>query len=210
MMHTLRRLLAAASVLALACGPQGSASKTAAPGGGAKSDAPAKSSGSRDPSIASLDDTEALQIYYQFVDDRGRVRFVSTLDDVPADWRSRVGFVEMSSPPPGSPADAQRLRDKRTANVRVPTRAGATASAAGNRVEVIIYAADWCGACRMAKQYMDQKGIAYDERNVDEPRWAEEMRAKAGPGGIPVIDVEGQIMRGFSSDRLDQMIAQAS
>ncbi len=211
MMHTLRRLLAAASVLALACGPQASASKTPTPGGGAKSDAPAKSSGSRDPSIASLDDTEAMQVYYQFVDERGRVRFVSTLDDVPADWRSRVGFVEMSSPPPGSPADAQRLRDKRTAHVTVPTRTGGgSASAAGNRVEVIIYAADWCGACRMAKQYMDQKGIAYDERNVDQPRWAEEMRAKAGPGGIPVIDVEGKIMRGFSADRLDQMIAEAS
>jgi glutaredoxin len=144
------------------------------------------------------------------VDERGRVRFVSTLSDVPPDWRSRVGFVEMSSPPPGSPADAQRLRDKRTARVSVPARAGATASARGNKVEVIIYSADWCGACRMAKQYMDSKGIAYDERNVDEQRWAEEMREKAGPGGIPVIEIDGQIMRGFSAQRLDQMLADAS
>ena len=45
---------------------------------------------------------------------------------------------------------------------------------------------------------------------VDEPRWAQEMRAKAGPGGIPVIDVGGQIMRGFSAERLDQLIAEAS
>ena len=152
-----------------------------------------------------------MQVYYQFVDERGRVRFVPTLDEVPVEWRARVGFVEMSSPPPTSPADAQRLREKRTAHVQIPARTTAsTGAAAGNRVEVILYAADWCGACRMAKQYMDGKGIPYDERNVDEARWAEEMRAKAGPGGIPVIEVEGRIMRGFSADRLDQMIAEAT
>lgn len=202
-MHTTRLLLMAASALALACGPQAPASS----GAGPSSD----SAKTRDPSIASLDQTEATQVYYQFVDERGRVRFVSTLDEVPEDWRDRVGFVEMSSPPPGSPADAQRLRDQRTAHVRVPTRAGSSASAArGGGAEVILYAADWCGACRMAKQYMDRKGIAYDERNVDEPQWAEEMRAKAGPGGIPVIDVDGKIMRGFSAERLDQLVAQAS
>ncbi len=153
-----------------------------------------------------------MQVYYQFVDERGRVRFVSTLAEVPEDWRARVGFVEMTSPPPGSPADAQRLREKRTAHVRVPSSAGASSGgvssggATGNRSDVILYAADWCGACRMAKQYMDRKGIAYDERNVDEPRWAEEMRAKAGPGGIPVIDVDGQLMRGFSAQRLEQLL----
>jgi glutaredoxin len=205
-LHTLCRLLAVASVLALACGPQGPAGKAGSGAGSSARSAP----DSRDPSIASLDDTEAMQIYYQFVDERGRVRFVSTLAEVPADWRQRVGFVEMSSPPPGSPAEAKRLRDQRTAHVTVPARSGAGAGALGSRVEITLYGADWCGACRMAKQYMDGKGIAYEERNVDEPRWAEEMRAKAGPGGIPVIEVEGQIMRGFSADRLDQLIAQAS
>jgi glutaredoxin len=201
-MHMTRLLLAAAGALVLACGPSGAGDGTAASG-------PSRSASgqSRDPGIVSLEETEPTQVYYQFVDERGRVRFVSTLAEVPEDWRARVGFVEMSSPPPDRPADAQRLRDRRTAHVRVPASAGAgSPAAAGNRSDVILYGADWCGACRMAKQYMDDKGIAYDERNVDEPQWAEEMRAKAGPGGIPVIDVGGQILRGFSAARLDQML----
>jgi glutaredoxin len=218
-MRTTLRLLAAASALAftLACGPQAPASKTARPGAGASSDAssasdPSEPSLSRDPSIASLDESEAMQVYYQFVDERGRVRFVPTLAEVPQEWRSRVGFVEMSSPPPGSPAEAHRLREKRTAHVTVPARATTAGGgrAMAGQVDVILYGADWCGACRMAKKYMDSKGVDYEERNVDEPRWAQEMRAKAGPGGIPVIDVGGQIMRGFSAERLDQLIAEQS
>ena len=204
-MHTTRCLLSVAA-LALACGPQAPASRSAEPGPGALAPGKSAPAQGRDPSLVSLDG-EAMQIYYQFVDARGRVRFVPTLDEVPVEWRERVGFVEMSSPPPGSPAEAQRQRDRRTASVAVPTRgAASTAPASGARADVILYGADWCGACRMAKSYMDEKGIAYEERNVDEPRWAEEMRSKAGPGGIPVIDVGGQIMRGFNSERLDQLL----
>src|SRR5690349_3735549 len=56
--HTLRCLLAAVSALVLGCGPQ-----PAGPGSGAKPGAPASSTAqSRDPSIASLDNNEALQV----------------------------------------------------------------------------------------------------------------------------------------------------
>jgi glutaredoxin len=208
-MHTKCTLvLAAASALALACGPEGRsvASSTSA-------DAPPSSTAPRDSNLVSLDDAEAMQIYYQFVDTGGRVRFVSTLAEVPPEWRERVGFVEMSSPPPARPADAQRLRDKRTAHLSGSAREARTretAPDAGGDGEVIIYSADWCGACTRAKRYMDDRGIAYDERNVDEERWSEEMNTKAGKGGIPVFDVGGQILRGFSPERLDQLIAQSS
>ena len=170
------------------------------------------SSGPPDPSMPSLDEDDAKRIYYQFTDEKGRVRFVPTLSDVPSDWRSRVGFVEMSSPPPTSPADAKRIRDQRMASIQIPaTRPSAAVSegAAGSS-GVIIYSADWCPACTSAKNYMNKQGIDYDERNVDEAEWKKEMQAKAGPGGIPVFDVNGQILRGFSPQRLDELIEQTS
>ena len=74
---------------------------------------------------------------------------------------------------------------------------------------MILYGADWCGACRRAKAWLDKRGIAYDERNVDEPRWKREMYAKAGRGGIPVIDVDGSVIRGFNPQRLAQLIEDA-
>jgi len=169
----------------------------------------------RDPSLVSLDEeAEATRVYYQFTDERGRVRFVPTLALVPEAWRDRVGFVEMASPPPMSPADARRIRDKQMAKLpsspaRYAGATGADAAPSGSS-EVIIYSADWCGACRKAKRYMTDKGIDFVERDVDDPEWKQEMIAKAGPGGIPVFDINGQILRGFSPTRLDELIDQAS
>jgi glutaredoxin len=157
--------------------------------------------------IVSVEEGEAKRVYYQYVDERGRVQFVPTLEAVPSAWRDRVGFVEMAGPPPGSPADARRIRDRRTASIRVPPPAGreAPGSAAGD-AQVIMYTADWCGVCTRAKRYMDQEGIRYDARDVDDPRWQEEMVEKAGPGGIPVFDVGGEILRGFSPQSLNNLV----
>jgi len=88
--------------------------------------------------------------------------------------------------------------------------AGVPDTARRGDAEIILYSADWCGACRSAKQYMDAQGIDYVERNVDEDRWKQEMFAKAGQGGIPVFDIDGQILRGFSPQRLNDLIGRAS
>jgi glutaredoxin len=140
------------------------------------------------------------------------VRFVPTLDAVPPEWRSRVGFVELSTPPTLTPGDAQRIRNAKAKRASAPIEDDPAAAdeRSSASAEIILYSADWCGACRAAKSYMDQKGIEYDERNVDEVRWRDEMQAKAGPGGIPVFDIGGQILRGFSPQLLDQAIQSAS
>ena len=76
----------------------------------------------------------------------------------------------------------QRIQRARTERIQVRHETGRS------QPTIIIYSADWCGACRAAKKYMDGEGIEYIERNVDEPRWQEEMYSKAGRGGIPPID----------------------
>jgi glutaredoxin len=165
------------------------------------------------PRLASVDASEVRRVYYQFVDTSGAVRFVPTLDAVPPEWRKRVGFVEMTAPPPQTPADAQRIRQaraNRAARVSATAPGASDENEQGSGAQVVLYSADWCGVCRRAKQYMDEHGIRYDERNIDEPRWRDEMTAKAGPGGIPVFDVGGQILRGFSPERLEQMLKSAS
>ena len=63
--------------------------------------------------VESLGPGDETRIYYQFIDDKRRVRFVERLADVPEQWREQAGFVEMSSPPPLSPADARATRDER-------------------------------------------------------------------------------------------------
>jgi len=78
---------------------------------------------------------------------------------------------------------------------------------------VIIYGASWCGPCHQAANYLKSRGIAYVMKDIEEtPGAAAEMRdklARAGNrgGSIPVIDVRGQILIGFSAASIDQALA---
>lgn len=69
---------------------------------------------------------------------------------------------------------------------------------------IIVYSANWCGFCHAAKQYFDKLGVAYEDRNVEEdPAYAEEAVRKSGQMGIPVIDMDGQIIIGFDRPKID-------
>jgi glutaredoxin len=74
----------------------------------------------------------------------------------------------------------------------------------------IIYGAKWCGACRQAKKYLAQKGIKVLEKDVDESATVQaELRSKLTKAGmpptssIPVIDIGGRILVGFSQGAVD-------
>ena len=173
---------------------------------GGSSAAPAESAPKPQASsdVESLEEGDVTRIYYQFVDDRRRVRFVTSLDLVPAEWRDRVGHVEMSVPPPMSPADMKRRIEAKAA------RSAQRVALQKRGPNIVIYSADWCPACVKAKRYMDGKGYSYEERNIDQPRYKEMLVKVSGGRSIPVIDIDGEIMKGFSPHRLEQMISEAS
>lgn len=76
-----------------------------------------------------------------------------------------------------------------------------------NTPQVTIYSAAWCGFCAAAKQYMDRIGVKYTEKDVDEDRAnAEEAMKKSGQTGIPVIDIDGEIIVGFDRPRIDKAL----
>jgi glutaredoxin len=150
----------------------------------------------------SLGPDSATRIYYQFVDDRGQVRFVDRLGDIPAAWQDRVGFVELESPPPLSPMDAQRTRANRAAGMQVTS-----ASRSGGSGTVVFYTAEWCPWCQKAKTHMDREGISYESRDIDNPAILAELIEKTGQQGVPVFDVGGRILTGFDPNRLEQLVA---
>jgi len=78
-----------------------------------------------------------------------------------------------------------------------------------------IYGASWCKPCHDTERYLKQRGVTVVDKDIDEnPVAAAEMRQKlerAGRSGssIPVIDLMGQILVGFSPLALDQAIEAA-
>ncbi|MAG31168.1 MAG: hypothetical protein CL908_09810 [Deltaproteobacteria bacterium] len=174
----------------------------------------ARVAGPRDPDMDSIGPEASQRVYYQFVDDRGRVQFVERLSDVPEAWRERVGYVEMSHPPPLTPIEARRswkVSATRSAEILL---AGRSTTPPRRRMDdfqgsdegVILYFANWCGYCKQARAHLDREGIDYEIRDVDNGAISRELREKTGRGGVPVLDFGGEILRGYSAKNYDRAI----
>ena len=62
----------------------------------------------------------------------------------------------------------------------------------------------------MVKEFLSQKGVSYEERDVSvNQSYAEEMVKATGQMGVPVIVIDGQNVIGFDRKRLEQMLAQS-
>ncbi len=60
----------------------------------------------------------------------------------------------------------------------------------------------------MAKQFFAEKGVLYVEHNVaTDLAKRKEMVEKSGQMGVPVIDIEGDIIVGFDRERIAAKIA---
>lgn len=72
---------------------------------------------------------------------------------------------------------------------------------------VTIYSAGWCAFCKMAKEYLKSKNVAYKEIDVDEnPDAARELVAKTGQAGIPVLEIGDATIIGFDRPRIDSAL----
>jgi glutaredoxin 3 len=73
---------------------------------------------------------------------------------------------------------------------------------------ITIYGASWCGPCHTTKGYLDKLGIKYEYHDVElEPATGLTAVNLSGQRGIPVIDIDGEIIVGFDRPRLDAALA---
>lgn len=72
---------------------------------------------------------------------------------------------------------------------------------------VKIYTTPACVYCKMAKEFFKKNGVSYEEFDVAQDLKArEEMVAKSQQLGVPVIDVNGEIIVGFDRAMLAQAL----
>lgn len=59
---------------------------------------------------------------------------------------------------------------------------------------ILMYSTSWCGDCRRAKQFLNERGVAFREINVDEDPDAEELILKVNYGRrkVPTFEVDGR------------------
>ena len=69
--------------------------------------------------------------------------------------------------------------------------------------KVIIYSTPSCHFCVKVKNFLDEKGVTYDDIDVSKDRdKQQEMIEKSGQMGVPVIDIDGKIIIGWDKDRI--------
>ena len=73
--------------------------------------------------------------------------------------------------------------------------------------KVVIYSTPTWPWCKRAKEYLSQKGISYQEKDVAENRdYAKEMIEKSKQMGVPVIIIDNEIVVGFNQAKLDELL----
>lgn len=70
-------------------------------------------------------------------------------------------------------------------------------------MKIRLFIKTYCGWCDRAKDWLDERGIAYETINVSaDPKAFDEMIRLSGQTFAPVIDVDGKILADFGPDEL--------
>lgn len=126
-------------------------------------------------------------------------------------WKDASGNIHYGdSPPPGvKPMEKHVTVDKivRPERKESPQERGQLSEESSLRdisdISVILYATDWCPYCKKTRAYLNSKGIRYTEYNIDKDlSKKEEMEKMTGSDGVPVLDIEGIIIRGYQPQRI--------
>ena len=73
--------------------------------------------------------------------------------------------------------------------------------------EVKIYTTPTCPYCKMAKKFLDDNKIKYQELNVAEDKAArKEMKDKCNSLAVPTICIDNEIMIGFDEAKLKEKL----
>ena len=72
---------------------------------------------------------------------------------------------------------------------------------------VKIYSTPSCPYCLRAKQFLKEHDVAFEDYDVsaDEGK-ANEMTEKSGQMGVPVLDIDGEIVIGFDADAISRAL----
>ncbi|HIH14768.1 MAG: glutaredoxin-like protein, YruB-family [archaeon GW2011_AR17] len=73
---------------------------------------------------------------------------------------------------------------------------------------ITIYSTPICPYCVQLKNYLKEQGFKYTDIDVSrDHKKAEEMIEKSGQMGVPVADIDGQIVIGFNKEKVKKLLS---
>lgn len=75
------------------------------------------------------------------------------------------------------------------------------------RIDIKVYMTTWCPVCTKARVWLAANGYRFTEYDVDADRTARRRQRRLNPkGGVPTIDIEGQVLTGFSARKIERAL----
>ena len=72
---------------------------------------------------------------------------------------------------------------------------------------VKVYSTSSCPYCHRAKDYLKENNVQFEDIDVGaDPDAGKEMIDKSGQMGVPVIDIDGQIIVGFDKEAIEKAL----
>ena len=73
--------------------------------------------------------------------------------------------------------------------------------------KVKIYTTPTCPYCQALKEWLNEKNYQYENADVSmDEKAREEMIDKSGQMGVPVLDIEGEIIIGFDKEKIVDLL----
>lgn len=73
--------------------------------------------------------------------------------------------------------------------------------------KVVVYTTPVCPYCQSIKNYFKENEIEFEEKDISKDKEArDEMVEKSGSKGVPVVDIEGEIITGFDKQKIASLL----
>ena len=72
---------------------------------------------------------------------------------------------------------------------------------------VKMFTTTWCGFCKGTKRYLDSKGVAYEEIDIEEfPEYGERIEKETGFRTVPTLEIDGKLYVNPSRKEMDGLL----
>lgn len=72
--------------------------------------------------------------------------------------------------------------------------------------KVTVYTSNTCGYCHLAKDFLKENSIEFEEKNVSTDTVARKELMSKGFMGVPVIFVDEEVIQGFDKAKLTELL----
>ena len=72
---------------------------------------------------------------------------------------------------------------------------------------VKMFTTTWCGFCKGTKRYLDTKGVAYEEIDIEQfPEYGERIEKETGFRTVPTLEIDGKLYVNPSRKEMDGLL----